>query len=155
MFATSVVVWIAVGSQTVHLGGFQYFMLSLGTFLSFFQGVGLTGLLQFQVRLVISNMTNIEHVCCNGEQPGCHWDTGSTLQNVKEALGENPLLWFLPVALKSRYDLSVDGIFFEQKDVDWDEEEGGSQTIEGHENEPKGSAQQGQSVRLDENTPLL
>ncbi len=56
----------------------------------------ITGMALFHFHLIAHNMTNVEYNCCGGKAPGCRFDRGR-LFNLKEVLGPNYALWWLPV----------------------------------------------------------
>jgi len=60
------------------------------------QVFSLGGMVFFHLFLISHNMTHIEFNCCRGRATPCRYNRG-TWFNLKELLGQNILLWLLPI----------------------------------------------------------
>eukprot|EP01089_Gocevia_fonbrunei_P002150 TRINITY_DN12143_c0_g1_i1.p1 TRINITY_DN12143_c0_g1~~TRINITY_DN12143_c0_g1_i1.p1 ORF type:complete len:326 (-),score=16.98 TRINITY_DN12143_c0_g1_i1:65-1042(-) len=61
------------------------------------QTFSLGGMFFFHVFLISRHMTHVEWHCCKGRSLGCDYNQGSILVNLKCLLGNNYLLWPIPV----------------------------------------------------------
>jgi len=64
------------------------------------QAWSIGGMFFFHCYLISRNMTHIEHNCCRGKGP-CHFNRGFC-RNIRDVLGNNFLLWLVPIHSKPK-----------------------------------------------------